>query len=120
MSAVKRQHSEALLDLIANDQTSIAAAFDIKSKRSSHTGGTATNPFDVVGDAEGGVESSNATRLTSAIAEFVYCKGLLFSSVEGDHFHQILKLACLVTPAYCPPGRKLLLNNLLLDLRLQK
>jgi hypothetical protein len=113
MSSVKRQHSEALSDSIANDQTSIAVAFDIKRKHSSHTGGTATNPFDVFGDSKGGVESSNATRLTSAIAEFVYCKGLSFSSVEGDHFYQILKLFCLVSPAYRPPGRKLLLNNLL-------
>jgi hypothetical protein len=44
MSSVKRQHSEALLDSIANDQISIAVAFDIKRKCSSHTGGTATNP----------------------------------------------------------------------------
>jgi hypothetical protein len=113
MLSVKRQHSEALSDLIANNQTSIAVVFEIKCKRSSHTGGTATNPFDVVCDAKGGVESSNTTPLTSAIAEFVYCKGLSFSSVEGGHFHQILKLACLVAPAYCPPGRKLLLNNFL-------
>jgi hypothetical protein len=113
MLSVKQQPSEALSDSIANNQTSIAVAFDIKRKHSSHTGNTATNPFDVDGDAKGGVESSNATRLTSAIAQFVYCKGLSFSSVKGDHFHQILKLACLVTPAYHPPGRKLLSNNLL-------
>jgi hypothetical protein len=68
---------------------------------------------DVFGDSKGGVESSNATHLTSAIAKFVYCKGLLFSSVEEDHFHPILKLARLVSPAYRPPGRKLLSNNLL-------
>jgi hypothetical protein len=114
VSSVKRQHSEALSDSIANDQTSMAVAFDIKCQRASHTGGgTATNPFDVFGDSKGGVESSNATRLTSAIAEFVYCKSLSFSSVEGDHFYQILKLARLVSPSYRPPGRKLLSNNLL-------
>jgi hypothetical protein len=114
VSSVKRQHSEALSDLIANNQTSIAVAFDIKHQRASHTGGgTATNPFDVFGDSKGGGESSNATRLTSDIAEFVYCKGLSFSSVKGDRFYQILKLACLVSPLYRPPGRKLLLNNLL-------
>jgi hypothetical protein len=64
-------------------------------------------------DSENGVGASNAIKLTFRIAEFVYCKGLSFSSVKGPHFSQILRLAKLVTVAYCPPTCKVLANKLL-------
>jgi hypothetical protein len=44
----------------------------------------------------------------------VYCKGLLFLSVDGTHFAQIIKLAKLAPSAYyAPPTRKVLANKLL-------
>jgi hypothetical protein len=61
----------------------------------------------------GGIGASNSTKLTSAIAEYVYCKGLSFSSVEGTHFAQIMKLAKLAPSAYAPPTCKVLANKLL-------
>jgi hypothetical protein len=60
-----------------------------------------------------GVSAFNATKLTSAIAEFMYCKGLSFLSVEGPHFLEILKLAKLVPTSYHPPTCKVLANELL-------
>lgn len=119
-SSVKRQHSEALTDVIADNQTSIAVAFGNKRVRSSLSG-SANNPFVLTDD--GGVEASNATRLTSAIADFIFCKGLAFSAVEGDHFLQILKLARLVPSNYRPPTRKVIsteLLNLSYDSRLKR
>jgi hypothetical protein len=108
VSTMKRQYSEAFADDISTNQMSMAVALEASRIRSSKSASVASH-FD----SSNGVAASNATKLTSAIAEFVYCKGLSFSSVEGTHFSQILRLAKLVTTAYCPPTRKVLANELL-------
>ena len=66
-----------------------------------------------VDDDKGDVAVSNASKLTTAIAEFVFGKGLPFSACEGEQFMQILKLARLVPGSYRPPPRRLLSNELL-------
>ena len=104
---VKRQHKEAFADAIATNQQSLSVMLESQKKRSSNS--SSANVLDLTGD----VAASNATRLTSAIADFVYCKGLSFSSTEGEHFRQILKLSRLVTSTYIPPNRKALSNELL-------
>jgi hypothetical protein len=100
---MKQQYSEAFADDILTNQMSMAVALEASRIRSSKSASVASN----------GVAVLYATKLTSAIAEFVYCKGLSFSSVEGTLFSQILRLAKLVTTAYCPPTRKVLANKLL-------
>jgi hypothetical protein len=109
----KRLHSDALSDRISENQQSLAIAYSIKRSRSSNSSSTATFLGSQNGEPERGVGASNATRLTSAIAEFVYCKGLSFSATEGDQFLQILKLARMVNSTYRPPNRNLLSNELL-------
>jgi hypothetical protein len=108
---VKRQHSEAFVDSIAENQTSIAVLYADQQSHASHS---SSNHVDLIGDGGGGgVEASNATRLTAAISDYVFCKGLAFLAIEGEHFQQILRLACLVDKTNCPPTRKVLLNDLL-------
>jgi hypothetical protein len=97
-STIKRQHQQAFSDSVTDNQTSLAVMFE--SQRTRPSGGAVAAP-DISGDH--GVAASNATRLTSAIAEFVFSKGLPFSVTEGDHFLQILKLSRLVPPSYRPP-----------------
>jgi hypothetical protein len=61
---VKRQHSKAFVDLIAENQTSIAVVFADQRSRASCS---SSNHVDLTGDGEGGgVEASNATSLTAA------------------------------------------------------
>jgi hypothetical protein len=108
VSTMKQQYSEAFADDILTNQMSMAVALEASRIRSSKSVSVASH-FD----SANGVAASNATKLTSAIAEFVYCKGLSVSSVEGTHFSQILRLAKHVTTAYCPPTRKVLANELL-------
>jgi hypothetical protein len=111
VASVKRQHQEAFTDSVAANQTSVAVMFENQRVRVSASAGITT--IDMTGDGGGGVAASNSTLLTSAIAEFVFCKGLSFSAVEGEHFLQILKLARLVGNKYRPPHRRLLANELL-------
>jgi hypothetical protein len=106
VSTMKQQYSEAFADDISTNQMSMAVALEASRIRSSKSASVASH-FD----SGNGVGASNATKLTSAIAEFVYCKGLSFSSVKG--ISQILRLAKLVTNAYCPPTHKVLANKLL-------
>jgi hypothetical protein len=113
LSSAKRQHNEALADRNSENQQSLSIAYQIKRSRSSNSSSTAAFLVDRTGEFDGGVAASNATKLTSAIAEFVYCKGLSFSATEGDQFLQILKLARLVNSSYRPPNRNLLSNELL-------
>jgi hypothetical protein len=108
VAALKRQHSAAMTDVIADNQTSIAVAFE--SKQVCRTTASVNDPS---ADDEGAVENCNASQLTSAIAGFIFCKGLSFSAVEGEHFLQILKLARLVTKQYRAPSRKVISNDLL-------
>jgi hypothetical protein len=111
ISSVKRQHSEAFVDLIAENQTSIAVLHVDHWSRASPS---SSNHVDLIGDGEGGgVEASNATRLTASIADYVFCKVLAFLAVEGEHFQQILRLDRLVDKTYRPPTRKVLSNDLL-------
>ena len=121
-ASIKRQHQEAFSDAVAQNQRSLSVMFEGSRTHSSNSS-SAGNVVDMTGDGGGGVASSNSTLLTSAIAEFVYCKGLSFTAIEGDHFLQILKLARLVGGSYRPPTRKVLANELLnasYDNRLEK
>ena len=80
----------------------------------SSSSGTASRVINIADDdVVGDVTVTNAARLTTAIAEFVYCKGLSFSATEREHLLQILRLAKLVSLSYCPPTRKVLANDLL-------
>lgn len=108
----KRQHQNAFADSLSENQQSIAVMLEQMRDRASHTLEFYTGDGNRSATG-GGVEASNATKLTSAIAEFVFCKGLSFSSTEGEHFLQILKLSRLVGPLYRPPNRRLLSNDLL-------
>jgi hypothetical protein len=115
VSTAKRLYDEAFTDDLATNQMSMAVAFEGSRVRSSNSSGGYSDFFETInrdGDG-GGVSAFNATKLTSAIAEFVYCKGLSFSSVEGSHFLEILRLAKLVPTSYRPPTRKVLANELL-------
>ena len=111
-STAKRQHQDAFSDTISENQHSLAIKFEQSRARA-----TRGDPIDMTADAAafgvGGVGASNSMKLTTAIAEFVYCKGLSFSATEWQHFQQILKLARLVPGSYCPPHRRLLANDLL-------
>jgi hypothetical protein len=111
ISNLKRQHNEAFADGIANDQLTMSVALEGSRLRSSNSSNLSNHFSSSI--TQGSVGASNTTKLTSAIAEFVYCKGLSFSSVEGNHFMQILRLAKLVPLSYIPPSRKVLANELL-------
>jgi hypothetical protein len=116
-ASVKKQMKEAFGDAISENQKSLSVMFEGMRSRTSKSCGAAdvvdmTAEDDNHGSAAG-VGAKNATRLTSAIAEFVYSKGLSFSVAEGDHFLQILKLSRLVSNLYRPPTRKALSNELL-------
>jgi hypothetical protein len=113
-ASVKRQHEEAFSETISNNQNSLSVMFETQRIRASKaSGASAEDIIDMTGDIDQNVGATNATKLTMAIAEFVYCKGLSFSATEGEHFMRILKLSRLVSLWYCPPSRKLLSNDLL-------
>jgi hypothetical protein len=126
-ASVKKQQKAAFNDSISENQHSLAVMFEAKRSRSSKSSGAGDGVVDMTeGDdvVDGpSVGAKNATRLTSAIAEFVYSKGLSFSATEGEHFMQILKLSRLVSTSYRPPTRKALSNELLdvsYEMRLEK
>ena len=112
-SDMKKQHQEAFSDKVSANQQSISVMMGEKRIRASKSGGKLTEGVVNVGDT---VCAMNATRLTSAIADFIYCKGLSFSAVDNKHFLQILKLSRLVPPSYRPPTRKFIARNELLQL----
>jgi hypothetical protein len=86
LSTAKRQHIDALADRnLENQQRSLAIAYQNKRLRSSQSSSTANSVGTFFGESDGGVGAVNAVRLTLAIAEFVYCKGLSFSATEGDY-----------------------------------
>jgi hypothetical protein len=106
-NAMKRQHDAAFAESIALNQQSLSVMLEDTRKRASNSS-CAGNPIDLTD-----VGAANGTKLTTAIADFVYSKGLPFSACEGEHFLQILKLARLVPGSYRPPTRKSLSNELL-------
>ena len=110
--SVKRQREDAYAEKVADNQKSMSVMFESSRVRSSSTA-KANNTIDITGEGGKGVEATNATRLTTAIADFIYSKGLPFSITEGEHFRQILKLSKLVSSTYSPPNRKSLANELL-------
>jgi hypothetical protein len=112
IATVKRQHGAAFAEAIAENQQSLSVMLEDTRKRQSRSSG-AGNPIDVDNIDGEGVGGTNATKLTTSIADFVYSKGLPFSACEGEHFLQILKLARLVSSSYRPPTRKSLSNELL-------
>jgi hypothetical protein len=125
-ASMKRQHKDAFADSIAENQQDISVCLESTRSRSSKST-SASRPIDLLDDDAGprvgGVGAHNTTKLTSAIAEFVYSKGLSFSATDGDHFLRILKLARLVGTSYRPPSRKALANELLdvsYDMRMER
>jgi hypothetical protein len=112
---LKRKKHDTHQSSVSENQKSLSIAFQQGRARHSAIASTGTtgNVIDMSGVDDGAVVVSNSTKLTTAIAEFVYCKGLSFSVVEGEEFQQILKLASLVPTSYRPPNRKLLSNELL-------
>ena len=111
VASVKRTHADEYTEKIASQQMSLSIMYQDNRIRSSASSNA--NPAFVVNCDEGGVGATNATKLTSAIAEYIYCKGLPFSAAEGDHFMQIIKLAHLVGSSYHPPNRCLVSTELL-------
>lgn len=112
MQAVKRKHKDDFIEQLSNNQTSISCHFEHKKIRSSKTS-NASQPIDMTGDGTVTVHASNSTKLTAAIADFVFSKGLSFSVTEGEHFQQIIQLSRLVPSSYRAPNRKSLSNDLL-------
>lgn len=110
--AVKRRQEEALQNSLSENQQSMSVAWEQDKVRNSASSGTTNEVVDLSADTTD-VAVSNSTKLTTAIAEYVYCKGLSFSAVEGEEFQRVLKLSRLVPMAYRPPHRKLLSNDLL-------
>ena len=110
--SLKRKKGDTYQNSVSENQKSIAVSFEDGRKRHSAASG-AGSIIDMTNGANGDVAASNSTQLTTAIAEFVYCKGLPFSAVEGEEFQQVLKLSRLVPTSYRPPSRKLRANDLL-------
>ena len=108
----KRQREDALSDSICENQQSLSVMVQNNRSRTSNSF-SQSKIVDMTGGGGAGVAASNSTNLTAAIAEFVYCRGLAFSMVEGDHFLRILQLAKLVGPSNRPPSRKAIGNELL-------
>jgi hypothetical protein len=111
--SVKRKKEEAYQSSVSENQKSMAVAWQGARIRSSASSGAGSSAIDVDDGDQGDVSVSNAAKLTTAIAEFVYCQGLSFSATEGQHFLQILKLSSLVPSSYRPPTRRVLANELL-------
>jgi hypothetical protein len=110
ISMMKRLHNEAFTDELSHNQPTMAVALEGSCSCSSNSGSVASH-FNSA--QAGGVGASNSTKLTSAIAEYMYCKGLSLLSIEGTHFAQIIKLAKLAPSAFAPPSCKVLANKLL-------
>ena len=123
-ATIKRQHKEAFADSVSENQLSLSVMLQNGRSRSSNASGCVGDIIDMTREVgRRGVEASNATKLTSAIADFVYSKGLSFNTTEGEQFAQILKLSRLVPSSYRPPSRKALANELLdhsYDMRLNR
>ena len=62
---------------------------------------------------QGQIDAGGKSKLTMAIADFVFSKGLAFSATEGQHFKRILELAKCVPSTYVPPARKQICGELL-------
>ena len=110
--AVKKRKQDAYSDAVSDNQKSMAVAWEGAKIRMSASSGRANCKIDLSVDDDD-VAVSNSSKLTTAIAEFVFCKGLPFSACEGEQFQQILKLSRLVPGSYHPPSRNLLSNDLL-------
>ena len=78
-SDMKKQHQEAFSDKVSLNQQSISVMMGEKRIRASKSGGKLTEGGDTVC-------AMNATRLTCAIADFIYYKGLSFSAVDNTFF----------------------------------
>jgi hypothetical protein len=109
---VKRKQNEAFAESVSVNQKSISVCFEGNRVRSSKSS-SCVSAASLETDTNGNVLVSNAARLTSAIAEYIFCKGLPFSAAEGPEFHQILKISRLVSNSYSAPTRKALSNDLL-------
>ena len=107
-ATVKRQREDAMTDVVSENQQSLSVMVQNSQTRTSQS----CDGIDMTGGGNG-VAASNATKLTAAIAEFVFCKGLPFSVAEGEHFLRIIHLSRLVAPSYRPPTRKSISNELL-------
>jgi hypothetical protein len=113
---LKRKQEEAYKSSVSDNQKSLAVAWSASRSRNTASSGSAANRVIEIADGDDASEDvavTNSAKLTTAIAEFVFCKGLSFSATEGEHFMRVLKLANLVPSSYRPPSRKVLANELL-------
>jgi hypothetical protein len=110
---VKKRKQEAYSGSVSDNQKSMAVAFEEARIRKSASSGAKGGAVDLSHDDDEDVAVTNSSKLTTAVAEFVFGKGLPFSACEGDQFQQVLKLARLVPSSYRPPTRKVLAGDLL-------
>jgi hypothetical protein len=83
---------------VKTGQSSMAIMFEGNRKRQSKVGGA----MSVGGRST--IESSCASQLTMAIADFVHSTGLSFSATHNAYFKVILQLARGVPATYTPPN----------------
>jgi hypothetical protein len=94
-------------DMVADNQQSLAIMFEESRLRVSNGCGTASSGNQTV------LESSAASQLTMAIADFIHSSGLAFSVTQSDLFKSILRHARCVPVSYQPPTRNALSTTLL-------
>ena len=96
-------------------QLSIATAIESKRVRSSQSVQLASSisSLSSSGGTQVTLEASNATRLSTAIADFLFSKGLPFDTVDCMEFQQILRLAKTVPGSYKVPNQHYLADSLL-------
>ena len=100
-------------DMVADGQQSLAIMFEESRLRVSNGCGTAISGKQQVIKSDQTVESSAASQLTMAIADFIHSSGLAFSVTQSDLFKSILRHARCVPASYQPPTRNALSTTLL-------
>ena len=100
-------------DMVADGQQSLAIMFEESRLRVSNGCGTAISAKQQVFKSDQTVESSSASQLTMAIADFIHSSGLAFSVTQSDLFKSILRHARCVPVSYQPPTRNALSTTLL-------
>jgi hypothetical protein len=113
MSAVKEaSKSEAssrainLDQMVEEGQQSMKVMYEAGRRRTTKVGGSCNTQQSTI-------ESSTASHLTMAIADYIHSTGLSFSACQGPQFQNILKLARGVTASYVPPSRNAIATTLL-------
>jgi hypothetical protein len=93
-------------EMVDEGQQSMMVMYEAGRKRKSKVGGSCNTKQSTI-------ESSTASHLTMAIADYIHSTGLSFSACQGPQFQNILKLARGVTSSYVPPSRNAIATTLL-------